>query len=157
MPKLAMTGAELFPLSNELPTYGRTRRAATPRPRVENGEDATGVQVIPSDEVAIAAPPSPTATHTDPFHAIPYPAVENGEFTVTCAQEVPFVEVAIEASPCPTATHKDPFHATPNPLVENGEFTVTGVQLVPFVEVAIVLVPDPTATHKDPFHATPRP
>jgi hypothetical protein len=49
---------------------------ATSKPEVEKGDDVTGFQVIPSDEVAIVLVPDPTATHNDPFHAIPCPILE---------------------------------------------------------------------------------
>ena len=115
MPKLAMTGAELFPLSNELPTYGRTRLLATAYPRVEKGGLAViAVQEVPLDEVAITLVPSPTAIHNDPFHAIPHPI--SNRVVALIVQLVPFVELKIEAkvppTVLPTATHKDPFHAT---------------------------------------------
>ena len=49
---------------------------------------AVGVQVIPSELVATAFVPAPTAIHNDPFHATPYPDVVNG-FVVTSVQLTP--------------------------------------------------------------------
>jgi hypothetical protein len=115
MPKLAITGAELFPLSNELPTLGRTRLLAIPYPRVEKGGlTVIAFQEVPSDEVAIVLVASPTATHNDPFHATPHPI--SNRVVALIVQLVPFVELKIEArlppTVLPTATHNDPFHAT---------------------------------------------
>ena len=115
MPKLAMTGAELFPLSNELPTYGSSRLLATAYPPIEKGGlTVIAFQEVPFVDVAIVLVPDPTATHNDPFHATPKP-ISNRVVALT-VQLVPFVELKIEAAVpptvLPTATHNDPFHAT---------------------------------------------
>ena len=46
---------------------------ATPRPAFIKIFFPAPVHVLPSVECAIVFAPSPTATHIDPFHAIPYP------------------------------------------------------------------------------------
>jgi hypothetical protein len=94
MPKLAITGAELFPLSNELPTLGRTRLLATLSAKTEKIFIPLPVQLVPSGEVAIVSDkPIPTATHNDPFHVIPLPPPLLKTVVPVEVQEVPFEEV----------------------------------------------------------------
>jgi hypothetical protein len=64
---------------------GSSRLAATPLATLpEKGDPATADQVIPSELVYKVLPvvSEPVATHTDPFHAIPVPAVLNADTDV---------------------------------------------------------------------------
>ena len=93
---------------------------AIPYPEPENVVFPLPVHEIPSGDVTIVfVAPSPTATHKDPFHAIPRPRTDNTE--VLPVHVIPSGDVAIEFVPAPTATHKDNCgdHATPYPAVEN--------------------------------------
>ena len=75
-------------------------------------------QLIPLLEVIMVFVVSPTATHSDPLYATPFPPVEN-----TAPREIqliPSKEVASELVPVPTATHIPLFEPSlpyANPLV----------------------------------------
>jgi hypothetical protein len=76
--------------------------------------------VIPSELVYRELPvvSEPVATHTEPFHAIPVPAVLKAD---TDVHDEPSELYAIVFPPVsvPTAIHWVPFHATPFPAVSN--------------------------------------
>ena len=108
--------------------------AAAPFPTLpENGDPATTDQVIPSGLVYRELPvvSEPVATHIEPFHAIPVPAVLNVEADTDVHVE-PFELYAIVFPPVsvPTATNIEPFHAIPLPAVLN-MLGLTEVQVLP--------------------------
>jgi hypothetical protein len=93
----------------------------TPFPENVNIEVPLPVQLIPSVDVAIEFVPPPTATHIEPFHATPYPALENDGYVVGArfTHEIPSVDVDIVFVPEPPATNRDNcgLHAAPYPIV----------------------------------------
>ena len=112
------------------------------------------VQCIPSCDVAMVFVPYPTATHIEPFHAIPFPNPVKIVLPLL-VQKTPSGEVAIEVlvlTPCPTATHNLPFHAISITLVN--KVVPNPVQFIASVELTIVFIPSycilPPATIKLP-------
>jgi hypothetical protein len=118
-----------------------------------------GCQLIPLVDVIMGGDDWPPATHKDPFHATPYPAVVKSEGRGI--QFTPSKDVAIVDVPWPTATHIplfDPSLPYANAfvlVVKLADANGTFVQLIPSNEYAIVFIPDekPPANHIDPLEA----